>query len=75
VLLGGKRAASGPGHPRLPSPLAGSAASGSGPCSIARSRQEREGLRKELKKPRKSQLGRELPTEKAILEDKCNPRI
>lgn len=41
----------------------------------ARSQQERDALQKRPNKPRKNELGKELPTEKAILEDKCNLRI
>lgn len=36
---------------------------------------EQAGLQKWLNKPCKSELRKELPTEKAILEDKCNLRI
>lgn len=37
--------------------------------------QEQAGLQKWLNKPCKSELRKEIPTEKAILEDKCNLRI
>lgn len=36
------------------------------------SQQEGGRLEKWLSKPRTSKLGKELPTEKAILKDKCN---
>lgn len=72
---------------RVSSPLArlGGGGTRSGPCPqgasafgwrfgviVARSQQEREALQKWLNKPRKNELGKELLTEQAILEDKCN---
>lgn len=38
----------------------------------SQSQQEREGLQKQLKKPQRNELGKELPTAKAIWEDKRN---
>lgn len=42
---------------------------------VAQSQQEREALQKWLNKPHKNELGKELLTEQAILEDKCNLQI
>lgn len=78
-----------PGSPLLsPGLVVGAQDRGGGPCPwgasafgqrfgviVAQSQQEREALQKWLNKPRKNELGKELLTEQAILEDKCNRRI